>query len=203
MIRRKVRYHRCRLGPEAPLIRKLTFGRSLILAFRTSTLDALHAIDNFAKPTIRSQETPGSLSTPPDEGSSTFRFRSIRTSTPNVRDRTRYNEQATSVLAAANQDTLGGSRDYTLMTLAMQAGYGSQDCSDSHRGDVALHRPLPRDRCFGRGGKGPERCVPMTKATRSVIDQRLAGRTGHNTETQPVHRGSRRMRHGHRPRARF
>lgn len=90
-------------------------------------------------------------------------------------------EQATAVLAAADQDTWVGRRDHALMTLAMQTGLRVSELLGLRCGDVALHRPGAHVRCVGKGRK--ERCVPMTDATRSVMDQWLAERAGHPTDT--------------------
>ena len=64
------------------------------------------------------------------------------------------------LLAAPDQRTWGGRRDYTLLLVALQTGLRLSELTGLRRPDLALG-PGAHVRCVGKGRK--ERCTPLTK----------------------------------------
>lgn len=70
------------------------------------------------------------------------------------------------VLAAPNQKTWLGRRDYALLLTAVQTGLRLSEITSLRQSDVSL-RPGAHVRCQGKGRK--ERCTPLAKPTVAVL----------------------------------
>jgi site-specific recombinase XerD len=70
------------------------------------------------------------------------------------------------LLAAPDQRTWGGRRDYALLLVALQAGLRLSELTGLRRQDLSLG-PGAHVRCMGKGRK--ERCTPLTKQAVQVL----------------------------------
>ena len=84
------------------------------------------------------------------------------------------------LLAAPNQNTWYGRRDYALLLVAVQTGLRLSELTGLQRKDVQLGVGA-HVRCVGKGRK--ERCTPLTKITAVVLKTWLAEPSRHSTET--------------------
>lgn len=84
------------------------------------------------------------------------------------------------LLAAPNQKTWYGRRDYALLLVAVQTGLRLSELTGLQRKDVQLGVGA-HVRCVGKGRK--ERCTPLTKITAVVLKTWLAEPSRHSTET--------------------
>jgi len=83
------------------------------------------------------------------------------------------------LLAAPDQKTWYGRRDYTLLLVAVQTGLRLSELTGLQHKDVHLGVGA-HVRCIGKGRK--ERCTPLTKTTAAVLKTWLAEPTTCNTE---------------------
>ena len=83
------------------------------------------------------------------------------------------------LLAAPDQKTWYGRRDYTLLLVAVQTGLRLSELTGLQHKDVHLGVGA-HVRCIGKGRK--ERCTPLTKTTAALLKTWLAEPTTRNTE---------------------
>jgi len=82
-------------------------------------------------------------------------------------------------LSAPDQETWTGRRDYALLLLAIQTGLRLSELIGLHREDVVLETGA-HVHCMGKGRK--ERCTPLTRHTRTVLQTWLEERGGNPTD---------------------
>lgn len=94
------------------------------------------------------------------------------------------------LLAAPNTQTREGRRDHALLLLALQTGLRLSELIGLRRADVVLGAGA-HVRCLGKGRK--ERCTPLTRQTRVVIQAWLEEREGASTDVVFPNRHGRRF----------
>jgi site-specific recombinase XerD len=89
------------------------------------------------------------------------------------------NEEIDTLLAAPDQSTWSGRRDYTLMLLGIRTGLRVSELTGLLQTDVVFG-PGAYVRCFGKGRK--ERATPLTKVTASALKRWLKEERQHAHE---------------------
>jgi site-specific recombinase XerD len=98
------------------------------------------------------------------------------------------------LLAAPDRSTWSGRRDYAFMLTAVQTGLRLSEITGLTRGDLVLDAGA-HVRVIGKGRK--ERCIPLAKATRAVLQTWLQEPPrGHGDVVFPSARGQRLSVHG-------
>ncbi len=83
------------------------------------------------------------------------------------------------LLSAPDKETWAGRRDYALLLLAIQTGLRISELIGLRRDDVALETGA-HVHCLGKGRK--ERCTPLTRHTRAVLQTWMKQRGGNPTD---------------------